>query len=158
MRLLESVAGIGLICMVVVVLIGILDRFVLNIGLPWPEELTRFLLIWLSFLSAALAITTRGHYVIDCFCNLIFKQSRQRLFLQAVVTLVTGCLTIPVLLKAADLAAKVSWQLEPALQLSMTWVYVSMPISLLFAAFFYFVELVETISRIIQNKRSSHTT
>src|SRR3990167_4028643 len=93
-QLLEIVAGICLISMVTVVSIGVLDRFLLQVGLPWPEEAARFLLIWLSFLSAALAVTTKGHYVVDLLYRKLFPDVRRQLFVQGICHLLSMLVAI----------------------------------------------------------------
>lgn len=145
-QLLEIVAGICLISMVTVVSIGVLDRFLLQVGLPWPEEAARFLLIWLSFLSAALAVTTKGHYVVDLLYRKLFPDVRRQLFVQGICHLLSMLVAITLLLKAGELVQRVSWQLAPALEFSMGWAYVSIPAGLFFVAFFYLVELLDVVS------------
>lgn len=144
-RLLETIAGIGLISMVAVVLIGVLDRFLLHLGLPWPEELARFQLIWLSFLSASLAVTTQAHYVVDVFYKKIFPRVSHQLIIEASCRLLSMLIALILLFQAGRLVKRVSWQLAPALELSMSWVYISIPIGLFFVAFFYLVDLLDAL-------------
>jgi TRAP-type C4-dicarboxylate transport system permease small subunit len=43
--MLEAVTIATLFVMFVSILVGVIDRFVLGLGFPWPEELGRFLLV-----------------------------------------------------------------------------------------------------------------
>jgi TRAP-type C4-dicarboxylate transport system permease small subunit len=40
-------------------------RYVLNYGIPWAEEVARFLLVWLGFLGSAIVFYEQGHVSID---------------------------------------------------------------------------------------------
>ena len=51
-----------LICMILTTSAGVLWRYGFNSALSWTEELSRFLLVWVSFLGAAMA-TYRGSHI-----------------------------------------------------------------------------------------------
>ena len=48
----------------VVVTIGVVSRYVLNLPIPWVEELSRFLFIWIGLLSSCCAFVHREHMVL----------------------------------------------------------------------------------------------
>jgi TRAP-type C4-dicarboxylate transport system permease small subunit len=142
---LEVLGGILLMSMTIIVFLGIIDRFWLHIGLPWPEELARYHLVWLSFLSAALAVTNKGHYVLDFFYRKIFQHFGQRRIMECVNNLLVCVVSLVLLVKAAELVKRVAWQGAPAMKFSMSWTYVSIPLSLGFIVFFYLVQIMEII-------------
>ncbi len=143
--ILEILGGVLLVTMTMTVFIGIMDRFWLHIGFPWPEELARYHLIWLSFLSAALAVTNKGHYVIAVFYKTIFKYSKQRIIVECAVNLLVCILSIVLLIKGSELVIRVAWQGAPAMNISMSWVYFPIPLSLGLILFFYITEIVEIV-------------
>ena len=53
------------ILMLSVVLLQVLFRFVLNIGVPWTEELSRLSFIYLSFIGAAIAFREKSLIRVD---------------------------------------------------------------------------------------------
>ena len=53
-------------------------RYVMNSPLFWSEELTRYLIIWLTFLGAGLGVRHRGHITVE-FLARIFPLSFQRI-------------------------------------------------------------------------------
>jgi TRAP-type transport system small permease protein len=62
---LTSIAVILLMMMMIVtVLIGVFFRYVLNSALPWPEELSRFIMIWVTMVSSGLVMRYGGHIAI----------------------------------------------------------------------------------------------
>lgn len=51
-----------------VVIVGfmqVMARFVFKSALPWSEELLRFSFVWITFLSASVAVTSEGHVSVD---------------------------------------------------------------------------------------------
>jgi TRAP-type C4-dicarboxylate transport system permease small subunit len=120
---LEGVTILALFAMVVSTLIGVLDRFVFGSGLPWPEELARFLLIWTSLLAAALAAKHQAHF------RLTFIYDR----LGPIWALIVDAITIASLLFVAWqgilLVEIFHFQTSPALGIPMSFVYAAVPAS-----------------------------
>ncbi|MFN3576683.1 MAG: TRAP transporter small permease, partial [Tabrizicola sp.] len=59
---------IGAVClglMVVAILMQVVFRYVLNNALPWPEEASRFLMLWSTALMAPTAFRRGGFVAID---------------------------------------------------------------------------------------------
>ena len=49
----------------VVVLLQVIFRYVLNNPLHWTEEMSRFLLVWVVLLGAAIGIKQKSHFSLD---------------------------------------------------------------------------------------------
>lgn len=84
---------IGAAClglMVVVILLQVFFRYVLNNALPWPEEASRFLMMWSTGLMAATAFRRGGFVAIDMVIRLLPRLVATGLsvFLMAVTILV----------------------------------------------------------------------
>jgi len=65
---------IGAVClglMVVVILIQVFFRYALNSALPWPEEASRFLMLWSTGLMAPTAFRRGGFVAIDMVVRLL---------------------------------------------------------------------------------------
>lgn len=65
---------IGAVClglMVVVILIQVFFRYALNSALPWPEEASRFLMMWSTGLMAPTAFRRGGFVAIDMVIRLL---------------------------------------------------------------------------------------
>ena len=56
-----------MLTMVGSILAGVFFRYVLNSALPWPEELARFAMIWLTMLGAGLVARYGGHIAVTVF-------------------------------------------------------------------------------------------
>jgi TRAP-type C4-dicarboxylate transport system permease small subunit len=65
---------IGALClglMVVVILLQVFFRYALNNALPWPEEASRFLMLWSTALMAPTAFRRGGFVAIDMILRLL---------------------------------------------------------------------------------------
>ncbi|WP_295071116.1 TRAP transporter small permease [Tabrizicola sp.] len=84
---------VGAVClglMVVVILAQVFFRYVLNNALPWPEEASRFLMMWSTALMAPTAFRRGGFVAIDMVIRLLPRLVATGLsvFLMAVTILV----------------------------------------------------------------------
>ena len=64
-RLLKGVIAVCLAVMVVLVFGNVVLRYVFNSGIPISEELSRWLLVWLTFLGAIVALRQHAHLGVD---------------------------------------------------------------------------------------------
>lgn len=64
-RLLKLAIALCLAVMVVLVFTNVAMRYLLNSGIPTSEELSRWLLVWLTFLGAIVALRQHGHLGVD---------------------------------------------------------------------------------------------
>ena len=103
-------------------LLGVIDREVLNLGLPWTDELARFLLIWGSLLSAVVATKRREHFRLTLLSNHLGAIGAS-----IIDACVIGALGIT-LWYGIKLTKLAEIQLSPALGIPMSWIYVSVPI------------------------------
>lgn len=60
-------ASLALGLMVMVILLQVFFRYVLNNALSWPDELSRFLMLWMACLMAPSAFRWGGFVAIDMF-------------------------------------------------------------------------------------------
>jgi TRAP-type C4-dicarboxylate transport system permease small subunit len=121
--MLEAVTIATLFVMFVSILVGVIDRFILGLGLPWPEELARFLLVWGSLLAAAVAAKRSQHFQLTFFIR--------RLGVAGAV--IVDVISIAALAIVVVYGIQFAWifraQTSPALDIAMTWVYAAAPVS-----------------------------
>ena len=121
--MLEFVTIGMLFVMFISILIGVIDRFLLGIGLPWPEELARFLLVWGSLLSAAIATKRAQHF------QLTFILRRLGFAGEVFVEVISIAALIVVIGYGIQYAWIFRVQTSPGLGISMVWVYAAAPVS-----------------------------
>jgi TRAP-type C4-dicarboxylate transport system permease small subunit len=61
----EVFCGMAMMVMVVITTVSVFFRYVLGSSLPWVTELTRYLLVWLGLVGAALALEYDEHVSIS---------------------------------------------------------------------------------------------
>ena len=64
-RLLRVAIAVCLAAMVVLVFTNVVMRYRFNSGIPTSEELSRWLLVWLTFLGAIVALRQHAHLGVD---------------------------------------------------------------------------------------------
>ena len=65
LRIGRKFAWIAILLMVIVIIIQVFFRYVLNNALPWPDEVARFLMLWMTVLIAPSAYRWGGFVSID---------------------------------------------------------------------------------------------
>jgi TRAP-type C4-dicarboxylate transport system permease small subunit len=103
--------------MVAATLAQVVARYGFAAPLSWSEELSRFLFVWLSFLSAWLAWQRREHIAVDLLPE-AFRPAATRLC----EALVLG-FAILAMVKGMRLMGLAAGQPSAALNLPMVWVY-----------------------------------
>jgi TRAP-type C4-dicarboxylate transport system permease small subunit len=73
------VAGICLVIITIIIPWGVFTRYVLNYGSSWPEPMAVLLMIWFSFVSAAVCYREGLHIGVGVLPNLLTGASRRAL-------------------------------------------------------------------------------
>jgi TRAP-type C4-dicarboxylate transport system permease small subunit len=63
-RICMVMAGICLVVITIIIPWGVFTRYVLNVGSSWPEPMAVLLMIWFSFLSAAICYRENLHIAV----------------------------------------------------------------------------------------------
>jgi TRAP-type C4-dicarboxylate transport system permease small subunit len=134
--LLERITIFLLGAMVLATLIGVVDRFFIGAGLPWPEELARFLLVWTSLLAAALAAKHHQHFRLNLLFDRLGRGWATLVDLACIAALAL------VIWQGVRLAQIFHMQTSPALGLPMSVVYASVPVSAVLIAYFIGCEML----------------
>ena len=123
----EAAALIAIVgVMTVVVFLQVLYRYVFAQPLQWSEELARYLFVWLSILGATLAVQKKGHFGL----NFLYKMLSDRLrrIMQFPIYLLMGIVIFVILFQGIILVQKTALQDSPAMGISMSWAYASLPV------------------------------
>ncbi|MCP3891858.1 MAG: TRAP transporter small permease [Desulfobulbaceae bacterium] len=124
-KLLRYISSYLLSIMVIAVFIGVLNRFVFQFSfISWTEELARFLLIYICMIGSCIAIKNGGHV------NIVFIIERLKQFKKPVVIfnhLIVIIFLSVVTIYGTKLCFSQSYQLSPALRISMSIPFASVP-------------------------------
>ena len=105
-------------------------RFLLDSSLAFPDELIRYLFIWLIFLGSAVALRRNAHAAIGVLVEYLPTLLKRALVMLA--TLASAFFFIVLIVKGTELTMRVGPQISPALEVSMAWVYAAVPVSSVF--------------------------
>ena len=142
LRVGRQLAWIAILLMVIVIIIQVFFRYVLNNALPWPDELARFLMLWMTGLIAPSAYRWGGFVSIDLLERFLPK------LVSTFLTLFLLILSLFVLVIGFELGLKhinVGWifnsssikipfhliggKAEP---IKLAWMYMSLPVGIVF--------------------------
>ncbi len=117
----ELVAGIALVIVVVLIIYGIFNRYVLQQSSTWAPELAGLFFTWVVFLGAAAAWKRHMHISID----VIVSRLPQRV--EAAARLIADVIVVAFLAYATYLAISITIssyvRLSPVLRVPFTYIY-----------------------------------
>ncbi|MBW5800436.1 TRAP transporter small permease [Halomonas elongata] len=129
--------------LVAVVTVQVLSRYLTDSPTIITDEIARFLLIWLGLLGAAYASGAMRHLAIDFLPERLPDIARRwlKVALQAIILLFAGYV---MMFGGGELVRQTlaNGQTTPMLGIAMGWVYIALPLSGAFIAFFSLLEIV----------------
>jgi len=126
-RLTEWVLLILLASICIVMLTQVFSRYLFNAPLTWPEELSRYLFIWVVFLGAAIAFRHKAHLGMDFVTAKLPEKLRE--FTEKVVELIILAFLILILYVAPEVLGVTWLQTSPVLNLPMSSIYLAFPVA-----------------------------
>ena len=121
----EKIMMVLLMAMTLIMGVQVFCRYVLNDSLSWSEEITRYLFIWITFLSIGYCIEKNISLRIDQFVNVL--PFLLRIIIQIVVMMVSAAFFLYMVIQAWDYVANTiaTNQISSATSISMAWVHSS---------------------------------
>jgi TRAP-type C4-dicarboxylate transport system permease small subunit len=148
-RATEVVVMVLMAVLVVVVVASVLFRYVLLSPLSWSEEVGRYLMIWVGFLAASLAIQQGMHVGIDFVVQWVGPGTAA--WLRRLARGLTAVFLLIVTVYGFVLVTNLWDQWSPVLGFRMTWPYLAIPVGSLLML----IELVVPSSRAADIVRTS---
>jgi TRAP-type C4-dicarboxylate transport system permease small subunit len=125
--------------MTVIIILQVFMRYLFLFSLSWSEEVARYLMIWVSFLGASLALKYGFHIGVEFVINRIPEKMRGWINLTAKL----GVLLFLIYFTIGGF--RLSWavrdQDSPALLFSMAYAYLSAPVG----GFFMIIQLLHLL-------------
>ncbi|MDQ0524232.1 tripartite ATP-independent transporter DctM subunit [Methylobacterium gregans] len=140
-RMVEIPAAILVGLEIVVLLAGVVSRYILHHPLIWSDELAAVLFLWLAMLGTVIAYRRGEHMRMTAFVGM--ASPRSRAFLDT-LAIVSGLALVGLLLEPAiEFAIEESWVHTPALDLANTWRAAALPVG-------FTLMLVTAVVRLVQ--------
>jgi TRAP-type C4-dicarboxylate transport system permease small subunit len=147
-HLLAALLILIVVSMVVTVAANVFCRFVLNFSLYWGDEVAQILLVWLTFLGAALVSKDASHYSVTFLVDSLPPAIRR---LAIAFGYLISILAICILLY---FSAEVTWRIAdwvmPATGITRSLVYGACPVGCLFM-------LAYTVNNLINHLQDKNT-
>ena len=130
---IEKYTACGML--VLIVLIGtaqIFFRFILKSSLIWSEELMRYMFVWLSFITASIAVREHKHISVDFVTSFIpAKINRIFYLISRIAILAYYYFMIPA---GFALCAKTAANKSTILPITWNYVYAALPVGMILMA------------------------
>lgn len=124
---IEDVSSVIIVCVIcLTVLFQVLSRFIFKVPLSWTEELSRFALIWLTFVAASVALREDGHFAVDVIAHRLSDAAKKRY--RSVVLLVMLVYLSVIFYTGLQIVPVAHMQESAALDVHMSYVYLSIPV------------------------------
>jgi len=111
--------------MVIVVIFGVLNRFLFKFSISWTEEVARYSLIWITILGSGCAMKSGGHIGITLFMNRAGKLKKIFFLIGNVLILLFLAVTV---IYGIKLCISQYGQISPALRISMSYPFFGIPL------------------------------
>ena len=124
-KIAEVLCSVILLTMTLVVTLQVVCRYFLGASLVWSEELSRYGLVWITFLGGSIALKKRAHMALQALVDKLSPKSRKVVQIFTLFTIM-GFLTIATV-KGVQLAIFNLKQHSPAMGVPMGVVYSAIP-------------------------------
>jgi len=114
-------------CIFVIVLFTVFTRYLFNYVVHWSEEVPRYLLVWIGFLGAALAVRQKEHIGFDYIYKKLPDLPRRVLGLM--LNLGIFIIGLIMLVYGIDFVRQFGGDWMESIPYKNYWFYVSLPIS-----------------------------
>lgn len=110
--------------------VNVLCRFCLRFSIYWADELTQSLMLWLTFLGAAVVVREHLHYSFN-YIEKIVKGYVKKIvaMINKSVTLIGICI---LLWGSVEVTEGIAGWMMPAMEISRAWIYGACPVGCVF--------------------------
>ncbi len=132
-----------LVAMTLTVFSQVIARYIFEAPLSWSEELARFILIWLSMLSAAYAFKTKSHFALTILVSKL-PDNHQKIT-SFCINIIVSIFFLIICYYSVIFVHSVNGHIAPALQISMQIPYSSIIVASGLISIFSLLSAVKTI-------------
>lgn len=112
--------------MSIIVFANVSLRYMTNFSIIWAEEVARYLMIWMTFLGAGMALRMGGHVAITNLHDMVPLRTAR--YLRGIVALILLGFCVLMVWIGYDYMSRMGRQLTPATRIPFSYIYAAMPI------------------------------
>lgn len=131
-----ALAGFSMAAVIVLIFINVIYRYILKSGIPWCEEVTRFMFIATIFFSINIMVSTKSALRVDILDSVL--HGTVKFLLERLIALLTLVALAVFTLSGIQLTQAGSLSVSPSLRIPMYYVYALLPLG-------YLLALIETV-------------
>ncbi len=146
---LEIVLVFLLVAMTLTVFSQVIARYIFEAPLSWSEELARFILIWLSMLSAAYAFKKKSHFALTILANKL--PERHQRITSFCVHIIVAIFFLIICYYSVIFVHSVNGHVAPALQISMQIPYSSIVVASGLISIFSLISAIKIIPKMTKS-------
>jgi len=129
--------------MVTTMVCNVFCRFVLNFSIYWADELAQSLLVWLTFLGAAVAIRESSHYSFDTIQNSLKGVTLKTYIILGHVIVIA--MIIAMLYWSTIVSAGIRIWIMPAMEIRRALIYAACPAGCIFMLIYSIQNLIKIV-------------
>ncbi|WP_319529907.1 TRAP transporter small permease [uncultured Cohaesibacter sp.] len=133
----KALSAVCILCFFAMFVLGVATvvfRFIIESSLAFPDELIRYLFIWMIFLGSSVALRRGQHAAIGVLVKYLPDGLKRVALLLA--SLSSVFFFAAMFFYGLKLTMRVQAQISPALEVSMSWVYGAIPVGMAFLILF----------------------
>src|SRR5918997_1105006 len=125
LRPFEIVSSILLVAVVVLLLAGVISRYVFSLSVVWIDEVASLCFLWLAMLGSAIALDRNEHLRLTLFLHMLPERAQR--FVEAFGLLVIATFLLSLVPPAFDYAMEEWYITTPALEIPNTFRAAAIP-------------------------------
>lgn len=144
-KIVEWAIALMLGVMVVNIAVAVFSRYVLNHSFPWAEELGRYLMIWIGYLGASLAMKSDEHIGLTAIVSALPAKLRKWVVIAS--RIIVEVFLIVILVNSFKHLDTLSIQRSSAMEIPMVIPYFSVTVGSFLMAVEEFIHIVQGVRK-----------
>lgn len=143
-RVEKFVAGTLIACIAICVFCQVFFRYFMASPLAWPDEMSRYLQVWMVFVGAAIATDRLSHFHMDVISQFVPSSLSRYIDLGVLLAMLVFAASVAVF--GTRIIEVVHRQFSPAMEVKMSYAYLAMPVGGVLMCWHLVVHLVNKLA------------
>ena len=119
-----AMAGMGL--MLTIIFVQVISRYFFGHTASWSEELSRYIFVWVTFLSLPVVSRRGGHMIVGVLTERFKGEKLRKLLITG--SLCSSAFLFIMIWQGIRMIQLSTWQTSPAMEIPMSYMYYSIPL------------------------------